>query len=126
MWLDTYARRKPGSVFGRLKIFQRVRPSTKIPEGGISFRAPVLTGHRSQRVLLHSRVVHMPKLFWIGLAVLVIGQVPLLLIIVAASLSLWPDRNPNPIGPGLLSFLTFWPGVVLMLLGYFRSRSRLT
>ena len=68
----------------------------------------------------------MPKLFWIGLAVLVIGQVPLLLIIVAASLSLWPDRNPNPIGPGLLSFLTFWPGVVLMLLGYFRSRSRLT
>ena len=68
----------------------------------------------------------MPKFFWIGLCIFALGQAPLLLIIMAVQLSLWPDPNPNPIGPGLLSFITFWPGVVLMLLGYFRSRSRLT
>ena len=64
----------------------------------------------------------MPKLFWIGVSIFILGQAPLLLIIVAACLSLWPDPNPNPIGPGLLSFVTFWPGVVLMLLGFLRHR----
>jgi len=61
----------------------------------------------------------MPKLFWIGLAVFVLGQAPLLVIAAAAYLGLWPDPNPNPIGPGLLAFLTFWPGLVLMALGFF-------
>jgi hypothetical protein len=63
---------------------------------------------------------HMPKLFWIGLAVFVLGQAPLLLMLAAVQLSLWPDPHPNPIGPGLLSFVTFWPGLVLMLLGFLR------
>ena len=65
----------------------------------------------------------MPKLFWIGLVIFALGQAPLLLIIVAVQLSVWPDPNPNPIGPGLLSFVTFWPAVVLMLLGYLRRRA---
>jgi hypothetical protein len=26
-------------------------------------------------------------------------------------------KNPNPIGPGLLSFLTFWPSVIMMAVG---------
>jgi len=59
----------------------------------------------------------MPKLFWIGVGVLVLGQAPLLFIFGAAYLGLWPDPNPNPIGPGLLSFITFWPGLVLIFIG---------
>jgi hypothetical protein len=59
----------------------------------------------------------MPKLFWIGLAVLVLGAAPLTGILMAAELGLWPDPNPNPIGPGLLFFVTFWPGSILTGLG---------
>lgn len=66
----------------------------------------------------------MPKLFWIGLAIFVLGQAPLLLIIVAVQLGLWPDPNPNPnpIGPGSLSFVTFWPGLGLMFTGLIIAR----
>ena len=47
----------------------------------------------------------------IGLALVVFGWGPLVLIIVLASIGLWPDPNPNPIGPGLLFFVTFWPAI---------------
>lgn len=55
--------------------------------------------------------------FWSGLALLVLGTGPLLLIIVAAGLGLTSDPNPNPIGPGLLAFFTFWPAVTLIAWG---------
>lgn len=80
------------------------------------------------RAPIHSRTTPsesrepMPKLFWIGVAVFALGQAPLLLIVLAVELELWPDPNPNPIGPGLLSFVTFWPGLALMLLGFLRRR----
>jgi hypothetical protein len=57
------------------------------------------------------------RLVQIGLAVLVLGSAPLFLIIAAASVGLWPDPNPNPIGPGILAFLTVWPGVIILALG---------
>jgi hypothetical protein len=57
------------------------------------------------------------NLFWIGLALLGLGTGPLLLIVVAAELGLTSDPNPNPIGPGLLAFLTFWPAVILIVWG---------
>ena len=47
----------------------------------------------------------------VGLALVVLGWGPLLAIIALAALHLWPDPNPNPIGPGLLFFFTFWPAV---------------
>ena len=56
----------------------------------------------------------------IGVAMLVLGSGPLLFIIVAAAIGLWPDPNPNPIGPGLLFFFTFWPAVVCILIGVIR------
>ena len=37
-----------------------------------------------------------------GISIVVVSAAPLLLIIAAAWLGLWPDPNPNPIGPGLL------------------------
>ena len=57
------------------------------------------------------------RLFWIGLALLVLGTGPLLLIVLAAELGLLSDPNPNPIGPGLLAFFTFWPAAILIVLG---------
>jgi hypothetical protein len=64
------------------------------------------------------------RLVRVGLGLLILGVGPLLFIIVAAAVGLWPDPNPNPIGPGFLAFLTFWPGVVCLGIGISRVRSR--
>ncbi|MGB6350766.1 MAG: hypothetical protein WBG10_12140 [Pseudolabrys sp.] len=61
------------------------------------------------------------RLFWIGLAVLILGTGPLLAIIAAAALGLLSDPNPNPIGPGLLAFFTFWPAVIMIVCGLIAS-----
>lgn len=59
----------------------------------------------------------------IGVAILVLGSRPLFLIILAAGLGLTRDPNPNPISPGLLPFLTFWPGVILTFAGVVSVRA---
>jgi hypothetical protein len=64
------------------------------------------------------------RLVMIGFGLLAFGTGPLVFIIAAAALGLWPDPNPNPIGPGLLSFLTFWPAVVCIVVGVNRVRRR--
>ena len=61
-----------------------------------------------------------PK-FWqsrwirIGTAGLVFGTGPLPLAVLISLLM--GDKNPNPIGPGILAMLTFWPSVLLIMLG---------
>jgi hypothetical protein len=45
------------------------------------------------RAYLKSRMVR------VGPGLLILGVRPLLFIIVAAAVGLWPDPNPNPIGP---------------------------
>ncbi len=62
------------------------------------------------------------KLVLVGLGLLIFGSGPLLFVIAAASLGLWPDPNPNPIGFGLLAGLTFWPGTICVLIGFIQSR----
>ena len=57
-----------------------------------------------------------------GVLLLVFGTGPLLFIIVAAAIGLWPDPNPNPVGPGLLAGLTFWPGLICLIVGITRVR----
>lgn len=64
------------------------------------------------------------RLFWVGLALLVAGTGPLLLVVVAAELGLTSDPNPNPIGFGLLTFFTFWPAVILTVWGLVASIAR--
>jgi hypothetical protein len=60
----------------------------------------------------------------VGLGLLIFGSGPLFAIIILAAIGVWPDPNPNPIGPGLLAFLTFWPGVICLILGVARVRQR--
>jgi len=57
-----------------------------------------------------------------GVTLLALGATPLIAIIVAAQVGLWPDPNPNPIGPGLLFFFTFWPAVLCIVVGVIRVR----
>jgi hypothetical protein len=64
------------------------------------------------------------RLVQVGAGLLVLGTGPLVFIISAAALRLWPDPNPNPIGPGLLAFLTFWPGVICLVVGIAQVRSK--
>jgi hypothetical protein len=59
-----------------------------------------------------------------GLALLVLGTGPLLFIIGAAAVGLWPDPNPNPIGPGMLCGLTLWPALICIVVGVVRVRRR--
>ncbi len=60
----------------------------------------------------------------VGLVLLLVGTGPLLFIIVAAAIGLWPDLNPNPIGPGLLFFFTIWPALICIAIGVVRVRFR--
>ena len=62
------------------------------------------------------------KLVRVGLGLLIVGSAPLLGIIVAARVGLWPDPDPNPIGAGLLFALTFWPAVICVIVGAVRVR----
>lgn len=60
----------------------------------------------------------------VGIGLLIVGAAPLMFIIAAAALGLWPDPNPNPIGPGLLFFFTFWPAIICIVVGVIRARIR--
>ena len=60
----------------------------------------------------------------IGLALAIFGCGPLCVIVLLAAVGLWPDPNPNPIGPGLL-FFTSWPALICLAVGAFQTwRSR--
>ena len=58
----------------------------------------------------------------IGLAFAIFGWGPLWIIVLLASIGPWPDPNPNPIGPGLLFFFTFWPAVACLITGILQVR----
>jgi len=60
----------------------------------------------------------------VGLVLVVFGWGPLWMIVLLATIGLWPDPNPNPIGPGLLFFFTFWPAAISMGIGVFQVRRR--
>ena len=64
------------------------------------------------------------RYFVVGALLFVIGAGPLLTVILLANLGLTKDPNPNPIGFGILAFLTIWPSVILMVLGFLTWRRR--
>jgi hypothetical protein len=64
------------------------------------------------------------KMFWIGVGGFALGTGPLLITLLLAALGFTKDPNPNPIGFGILAFLTIWPSVGLMIAGLAASISR--
>jgi hypothetical protein len=62
------------------------------------------------------------KLIRWGIAGLGLGTGPLLLAVVVGYLR--ADANPNPIGPGILAGLTFWPSLICLLVGFFETSSK--
>ncbi|MGQ4660722.1 hypothetical protein [Lysobacter sp. F6437] len=61
--------------------------------------------------------------FKIGAVIALLGWTPLLAIILLSTIGLWPDPEPNPIGPGLLFFLTFPLALVFLLMGFIQVRA---
>ncbi|MGE0666854.1 MAG: hypothetical protein AB7O49_09895 [Sphingomonadales bacterium] len=66
----------------------------------------------------------MPKLFWIGLAILVFGTGPLVAVMLGAALGLTADPEPSPAGLGLLAGVTFWPGIAVTAIGVLQAVKR--
>ena len=64
------------------------------------------------------------RYFVAGALLFLIGTGPLLTVILLARLGLTRDPNPNPVGFGILAFLTFLPSVLLMVLGFLTWRRR--
>jgi hypothetical protein len=58
----------------------------------------------------------------IGLGLVVVGWLPLWGIVFLASIGLWPDPDPNPMGPGMLFYLTAIPAIVCLALGAVQVR----
>jgi hypothetical protein len=65
------------------------------------------------------------RLFWFGVILLVLGSGPLLTVILLASLRLTKDPNPNPVAFGIIAALTFWPSLILLVVGAVQSSRRL-
>ncbi|OGR62806.1 MAG: hypothetical protein A2X31_06765 [Elusimicrobia bacterium GWB2_63_22] len=62
------------------------------------------------------------KLFLAGAALLVVGSAPLLLYLLYEFVT--GRTGGNPIGLGLLLFVSFWPAVILMGIGAFSALLR--
>jgi hypothetical protein len=58
----------------------------------------------------------------IRLALVLFGWGPLLLIVSLAAAGLWPDPNPNPIGPAILFLITSWPASICLAIGSYQTR----
>ena len=64
------------------------------------------------------------RMLWSGLILLIVGTGPLLTVIMLAWLGVTKDPNPNPVGFGMLAFLTFWPSVIMVIVGVVQSYTR--
>ena len=54
-----------------------------------------------------------------GLFTLVLGTGPLLVIIILDALGI--VNAPNPVGFGILSFISFWPAIMLIIIGAYKQ-----
>ena len=68
------------------------------------------------------------RLIWIGTLLLVLGSGPLITIMLFSELGITlitDDPDPNPVFFGMLAMLTFWPSIILLVIGLFvRYRNR--
>lgn len=62
------------------------------------------------------------RVFLAGLILLIVGSGPLLFTMLAAKLGLTADPNPNPVIFGMMAMFTFWPGIIIMAVGFYMDR----
>ena len=67
----------------------------------------------------HSRVrsALTDRIFVIGALVFAIGSGPLFIWLAI-------DPKANPVGPGMMAMFTFWPSILMMLVGLIRGATR--
>jgi len=61
------------------------------------------------------------KLTRIGLIIFIVGSGPLLLVMLFSKIGLLQDTNPNPILFGIMAMVTFWPSILLILIGVIKQ-----
>ncbi|MDG1219608.1 MAG: hypothetical protein P8N08_05470 [Flavobacteriaceae bacterium] len=61
------------------------------------------------------------KLTKIGIIILIIGSGPLFFVMLFAKIGILDDPNPNPIIFGLMAMITFWPSLILILIGIIKQ-----
>lgn len=66
----------------------------------------------------------MPKLFWIGLAILVVGTAPFIIIMIMGAPGVTNDPDLNPGGLGTLFDFSFLGGIALMAIGVLQAVRR--
>ncbi len=59
------------------------------------------------------------KLTRIGVIIFIVGSSPLLLVMLFAKIGILED--PNPILFGIMAMFTFWPSLLLMLIGVIKQ-----
>ncbi|HXG72202.1 MAG TPA: hypothetical protein VNJ04_16445, partial [Gemmatimonadaceae bacterium] len=85
-------------------------------------------GRLEKEVTENGMVRHERKFFdhwWLlrlGIVLLVLGSGPLLVTIALAKLGLTSDPNRNPVELGILAMLTFWPTIVMIVVGVVLGR----
>ena len=57
------------------------------------------------------------KLTKIGIIIFIIGSGPLLSIMLFSKIGILDDPSPNPIIFGLMAMITFWPSIILIVIG---------
>ena len=61
------------------------------------------------------------KLTRIGLIFFLVGSGPLLLFMLFVKIGLLQESNPNPILFGIMAMVTFWPSILLILIGVIKQ-----
>jgi len=61
------------------------------------------------------------KLTRIGVIIFIVGSSPLLLVMLFAIIGILEDPNPNPILFGIMAMFTFWPSLLLILIGVIKQ-----
>ncbi|MBX6334520.1 hypothetical protein IRY61_04250 [Candidatus Saccharibacteria bacterium] len=59
-----------------------------------------------------------------GMLLLFLGSGPLWIVILTTATGIWPGNGINPLTPGLLFFVTFWPAVALLAIGLIKGLFR--
>ena len=82
-----------------------------------AFAPAAATGIRPANANASCHLASLRSKLQLALAGLLLGTGPLIAVIVAARMGWTADPNPNPIGLGILAFVSFWPSIAALVAG---------